>query len=263
MPARSWCSCRDRGRRPGHDRSPDPPGARLGRARRRADYHDQAEGHWIDDHVAPPMAKYPEYRRSRQSFGLNVPGSLVAGLGAAGATWPSTILTSFLVIAGVIGVAGAAAQRGQVAGAAAGAPDMTADRRTSTRCPSGIRPAGPGWSCRPDAITSSSPRGISRWPAEPPRPRRPHHPASSGPDRPAAGSRAGPMRQDNYRTSRRFRPGHPVRCTGYGAERTVCRPGSDGQLRSAPRPAPDPPPCPRRRRPPGPAPCDIHRRAAP
>ena len=42
-----------------------------------ADYHDQAEGHWIDDHVATPMAKYPQYRRSRQSFGLNVLGSLV------------------------------------------------------------------------------------------------------------------------------------------------------------------------------------------
>jgi L-rhamnonate dehydratase len=47
-----------------------------------ADYHDQAEGHWIDDHVATPMAKYPEYRRSRQSFGLNVLGSLVVEIEA-------------------------------------------------------------------------------------------------------------------------------------------------------------------------------------
>ena len=37
-----------------------------------ADYHDQDAGHWIDDHIATPMAKYPQYRQSRQSFGLNV-----------------------------------------------------------------------------------------------------------------------------------------------------------------------------------------------
>ena len=33
-----------------------------------ADYHDQGEGHWIDDHIATPMSRYPEYRQSRQSF---------------------------------------------------------------------------------------------------------------------------------------------------------------------------------------------------
>ena len=42
-----------------------------------ADYHDQVGPHWIDDHIASPMAKYPEYRASRQSFGLNVLGTLV------------------------------------------------------------------------------------------------------------------------------------------------------------------------------------------
>lgn len=42
-----------------------------------ADYHDQGEGHWIDDHVATPMAKYPVYRDSRRSFGLDVLGTLV------------------------------------------------------------------------------------------------------------------------------------------------------------------------------------------
>jgi L-rhamnonate dehydratase len=42
-----------------------------------ADYHDQGEGHWIDDHVSTPMARYPEYRASRKSFGLNVLGTLV------------------------------------------------------------------------------------------------------------------------------------------------------------------------------------------
>jgi L-rhamnonate dehydratase len=42
-----------------------------------ADYHDQPAGHWIDDHIATPMALYPEYRQSRQSFGIDVLGSLV------------------------------------------------------------------------------------------------------------------------------------------------------------------------------------------
>jgi L-rhamnonate dehydratase len=42
-----------------------------------ADYHDQAGGHWIDDHIATPMARYPAYRESRQSFGINVLGTLV------------------------------------------------------------------------------------------------------------------------------------------------------------------------------------------
>ena len=47
-----------------------------------ADYHDQAQGHWIDDHVATPMAKYADYRTSRQSFGLNVLGTLVVEIEA-------------------------------------------------------------------------------------------------------------------------------------------------------------------------------------
>lgn len=42
-----------------------------------ADYHDQAAGHWIDDHIATPMSKYPQYRESRHSYGVNVLGSLV------------------------------------------------------------------------------------------------------------------------------------------------------------------------------------------
>ncbi|AQW56379.1 L-rhamnonate dehydratase [Streptomyces violaceusniger] len=41
------------------------------------DYHDQPPGHWIDDRIATPMSVYPEYRASRQSFGLHVLGSLV------------------------------------------------------------------------------------------------------------------------------------------------------------------------------------------
>jgi L-rhamnonate dehydratase len=47
-----------------------------------ADYHDQAGDHWIDDHIATPMAKYPAYRASRQSFGLNVLGTLVVEIEA-------------------------------------------------------------------------------------------------------------------------------------------------------------------------------------
>ena len=42
-----------------------------------ADYHDQGPDHRIDDHIAAPMARYPDYRQSRQSFGIHVPGSLV------------------------------------------------------------------------------------------------------------------------------------------------------------------------------------------
>jgi L-rhamnonate dehydratase len=41
------------------------------------DCHDQQGSHWIDDHVATPMARYPAYRASRRSFGLNVLGSLI------------------------------------------------------------------------------------------------------------------------------------------------------------------------------------------
>jgi L-rhamnonate dehydratase len=48
-----------------------------------ADYHDQSGYHWIDDHVATPMARYPEYRQSRQSFGINVLGTLVVEVEAS------------------------------------------------------------------------------------------------------------------------------------------------------------------------------------
>ena len=47
-----------------------------------ADYHDQAGDHWIDDHIATPMSRYPEYRQSRQSFGINVLGTLVVEIEA-------------------------------------------------------------------------------------------------------------------------------------------------------------------------------------
>ncbi len=51
-----------------------------------ADYHDQGSDHWIDDHVASPMAVYPEYRQSRQAFGLNVLGTLVVEIEASDGT---------------------------------------------------------------------------------------------------------------------------------------------------------------------------------
>jgi L-rhamnonate dehydratase len=51
-----------------------------------ADYHDQGGGHWIDDHIATPMSRYPEYRQSRQSFGINVLGTLVVEIEAADGT---------------------------------------------------------------------------------------------------------------------------------------------------------------------------------
>lgn len=41
------------------------------------DYHDQGANHWIDDHIATPMSKYREYEQSRQSFGINVLGTLI------------------------------------------------------------------------------------------------------------------------------------------------------------------------------------------
>lgn len=41
------------------------------------DYHDQGGNHWIDDHIATPMSKYRDYEQSRQSFGINVLGTLI------------------------------------------------------------------------------------------------------------------------------------------------------------------------------------------
>lgn len=51
-----------------------------------ADYHDQLAPHWIDDHIATPMSKYPQYRQSRRSFGINVLGTLVVEVEASDGT---------------------------------------------------------------------------------------------------------------------------------------------------------------------------------
>ena len=59
-----------------------------------ADYHDQGADHWIDDHIATPMSVYPEYRQSRQSFGLNVLGTLVVEIEADDGTVGFAVTTA-------------------------------------------------------------------------------------------------------------------------------------------------------------------------
>lgn len=59
-----------------------------------ADYHDQAGGHWIDGQIATPMARYPEYRQTRSSFGLNVLGSLVVEIEATDGTVGFAVTTA-------------------------------------------------------------------------------------------------------------------------------------------------------------------------
>jgi L-rhamnonate dehydratase len=59
-----------------------------------ADYHDQGEGHWIDDHIATPMSKYPGYAESRRSFGIDVLGSLVVEVEADDGTVGFAVTTA-------------------------------------------------------------------------------------------------------------------------------------------------------------------------
>ena len=59
-----------------------------------ADYHDQATGHWIDDHIATPMSKYPGYAESRRSFGIDVLGSLVVEVEADDGTVGFAVTTA-------------------------------------------------------------------------------------------------------------------------------------------------------------------------
>lgn len=42
-----------------------------------SDYHDQTDEHWIVGKIACPMSVYPEYRATRQSWGIGVLGSVV------------------------------------------------------------------------------------------------------------------------------------------------------------------------------------------
>src|SRR5690606_12861852 len=81
-PARSWSASTPR-RRPHERLAPHHrPRPRLHRHRRRRRLPRPGEDHWIDDHIATPMSVYPEYRDSRQSFGLNVLGTLMVEIEA-------------------------------------------------------------------------------------------------------------------------------------------------------------------------------------
>ena len=42
-----------------------------------ADYHDQTEEHWIVNQISTPMSIYPEYKKTRTSFGINALKTLV------------------------------------------------------------------------------------------------------------------------------------------------------------------------------------------
>lgn len=59
-----------------------------------ADYHDQGEGHWIDSQISTPMSKYPDYRMTRRSFGLNVLGTLVVEVEASDGTVGFAVTTA-------------------------------------------------------------------------------------------------------------------------------------------------------------------------
>lgn len=41
------------------------------------DYHDQGSDHWITGRISTPMSRYPAYRESRTSFGIDVLGTVV------------------------------------------------------------------------------------------------------------------------------------------------------------------------------------------
>ncbi|XOQ13492.1 MAG: L-rhamnonate dehydratase [Shouchella clausii] len=41
------------------------------------DYHDQGQEHWIVNEIATPMSIYPEYKKTRTSFGINLLKTLV------------------------------------------------------------------------------------------------------------------------------------------------------------------------------------------
>ncbi|WP_110647244.1 L-rhamnonate dehydratase [Salinicola peritrichatus] len=59
-----------------------------------ADYHDQGDGHWIDTQISTPMSKYPEYRATRKSFGLDVLGTLVVEIEASDGTVGFAVTTA-------------------------------------------------------------------------------------------------------------------------------------------------------------------------
>lgn len=51
------------------------------------DYHNVSQGHWlVDNFISNPMTKYPEYRHSRTSWGINVLGSFCVEIEATDGT---------------------------------------------------------------------------------------------------------------------------------------------------------------------------------
>ena len=113
-PARSWCS------RPGWRATGTMSTPRIRNVRASvvrgggADYHDQEAGHWIDDHISTPMAKYPQYRQSRQSFGINVLGTLVVEVEADDGTTGFAVTTGGELGAGSSRSTSRASSRGAV-----------------------------------------------------------------------------------------------------------------------------------------------------
>src|SRR3954463_7994523 len=52
-----------------------------------ADYHAKPDGHWINSSViATPMSRYPEYRQTRSSFGIDVLGTVLVEVEASDGT---------------------------------------------------------------------------------------------------------------------------------------------------------------------------------
>ncbi len=70
------------------------------------DYHAQAADHWIVGEIATPMSRYPAYRASRTSWGLDVLGTVVVeletrggatGFGVSTGGWPAAwVITKHL-----------------------------------------------------------------------------------------------------------------------------------------------------------------------
>ena len=62
-----------------------------------ADYHARTGGHWINETViATPMSKYPEYQKTRTSFGIDVLGSLLVEVEAEDGTVGFSVTTGGL-----------------------------------------------------------------------------------------------------------------------------------------------------------------------
>ncbi|KYI81095.1 rhamnonate dehydratase, partial [Salmonella enterica subsp. enterica serovar Typhimurium] len=65
-----------------HDRAWFIGGATAEKGAGGGDYHDKGGNLWNDDHIATPMSKYRDYEQSRQSFVINVLGTLIVDVEA-------------------------------------------------------------------------------------------------------------------------------------------------------------------------------------